>query len=359
MDKDIYLIAEAGVNHNCDPAIALEMVDVAADAGANAVKFQTFKAEFVTSETAPKAAYQSETTERNESQKAMLKGLELSPELHFELKARCDARSLDFLSTPFDIDSLKFLVEQCDIKLIKIPSGEITNGPLLLEAAKTGNPIILSTGMSTLEEIEKALSVFAFGYLHIEKEPSADAFRKAYISPAGCEKLKKNVTLLHCTTEYPAPFEDVNLYAMDTMRSSFELPVGLSDHTMGIAVAIAAAARGAVVLEKHFTLSRDLPGPDQKASLEPHELKELVQSVRIVTKALGSPAKVPAFAELGNRKVIRKGLVASRPIKQGELLTEQNIIAKRPENGISPMSYWDLLGTEAPRSFEKDESLRL
>lgn len=351
-----YIIAEAGVNHNGSLKMARELVEAAADAGADAVKFQTFKADKLVSRNVPKADYQTMTTDAAESQFDMIRKLELDEEAHRILIAHCGAKGIQFLSTPFDFDSLDMLARTFDLPRLKLPSGEITNAPLMLRAARTGKPVILSTGMSTLGEVEAALGVLAFGYAaRIDALPSPAAFREAYGSAAGQEALTRNVVLLHCTTEYPAPFNEVNLRAMDTLQDAFGLPVGFSDHTTGIAVPIAAAARGAVVIEKHFTVGRDLPGPDHKASLEPSELTEMVKAIRQVELALGSRLKAPTMSEAKNMSVARKSLVAAGPIRRGELFTAENVTVKRPGNGISPFLYWDIPGRRASVDFEPDE----
>ena len=350
----VYIIAEAGVNHNGSLNMALQLVDLAAESGADAVKFQTFKAEKCISIAAPKAEYQIQTTDFLESQLEMIKKLELDEQAHRLLIERCNLRGIEFLSTPFDLDSLDLLVHIFDLPVIKIPSGEITNAPLLLKIAQTDKPVILSTGMSTLGEIEDALGVLAFGYLG-KGNPSIAGFRETYCSAEGLATLQEKVTLLHCTTEYPAPIGDVNLKVMDTLMSAFGLPVGYSDHTEGIAVPIAAVARGAVVIEKHFTLDRTLPGPDHKASLEPSELKQMVAAIRVVEQALGAGRKHPTPSEMKNMSVARKSLVADRSITVGEAFTAENLAVKRPGNGLSPMQYWDSIGTVAQRAYEKDE----
>ena len=357
MADPVIIIAEAGVNHNGSVDRALQLIDVAAAAGADIVKFQTFKSEAVISRFAAKAAYQVKTTGSEESQLEMVKKLELDAAAHKLLVAHCAKRSIQFLSTPFDSESLDFLVEQLDIQKIKIPSGEITNGPLLLKAALTGRPVILSTGMSTLGEIEAALGVLSFGYLRGGDSPSLAAFEKAYYSSEAREMLQRNVVLLHCTTEYPAPVAEVNLRAMTTLRLAFGLPVGYSDHTEGIAIPIAAVALGATTIEKHFTLDRNLPGPDHKASLEPTELAAMVTAIRQVEKALGNGIKIPSESELKNKPIARKSLVASRTIKAGETFSEENLTAKRPGHGVSPMDYWDYLGKAATRDYGEDETI--
>lgn len=353
-----YIIAEAGVNHNGSLEMAKKLVEVAADAGADAVKFQTFKADKLVSRLAPKAEYQNRTTDAYESQHEMIRKLELDEHAHETLIEHCKACSIEFLSTPFDLESVDLLAGRLDLPCLKIPSGDITNAPLLLKIAQTGKPVILSTGMCTLGEIEDALGVLAFGYLSSSK-PSISVFRAAYCSAQGHAVLQNRVTLLHCTTEYPAPFEDVNLKVMDTLNSAFGLPVGYSDHTEGIAVAIAAVARGAVVIEKHFTLDRNLPGPDHKASLEPAELKQMVAAIRIVEQAIGCGRKLPTPSELKNMSVARKSLVAARSITTGESFTVENTTVKRPGNGLSPMQNWELLGRKANRDFAADEVIKL
>lgn len=356
-NNKVFIIAEAGVNHNGSMEIAKELIDVAASAGADAVKFQTFKADKMVSIYAPKAEYQKKTTDSDESQLDMIRKLELNIEQHKELASYCNKKGIEFMSTPFDLESVDILVSELNVKRLKISSADITNAPLLFKAAQTGKDIILSTGMSTLGEIEQALGVIAFGLLGSHDNPCIDKFTKAYYSEEGRRKLKEKVTLLHCTTEYPAPLEEVNLRVIDTMKSAFELTVGYSDHTEGIVVPIAAVARGAEVIEKHFTLDKKMPGPDHKASLEPEELKEMITSIRKVEKVLGSPVKVPTDSEYKNIHVGRKSLVAKKDIAEGEILNEGNITFKRPGNGISPYYYWEVLGRRAKRNYKKDEVL--
>lgn len=350
-----YIIAEAGVNHNGSIAIAKQLVDVAAAAGADAVKFQTFKAEKVISKYAPKADYQKKTTAETESQLAMVKKLELDEDAHSKLIEHCRSRDIEFLSTPFDFDSIDLLAHKLDLRRLKIPSGEITNGPYLLYIAQTGKPVILSTGMSTLGEVETALGVLAFGYIAGSDNPSLQKFQDAFCSEAGRKALEEKVILLHCTTEYPAPFEDVNLRAMETMRNAFNLPVGLSDHTQGVVVPIAAVALGASVIEKHFTLDRNFSGPDHKASLEPDELKSMVAAIRHVEVALGNGRKVPLPPEFKNRDIARKSLVAAMPIREGEIFTSSNLSMKRPGKGLSPMKCWELIGDKSKKYYDADE----
>ncbi len=352
--SDVFVIAEAGVNHNGDPDMAIELVDAAAAANADAVKFQTFKATYLATTGAAKAEYQKRTTATSESQFEMLEKLELSETLHHKIADRCREKKIRFLSTAFDPLSLRFLVEDMKLETLKIPSGEITNAPLLLQAAQSGRDIIMSTGMSSLDEVKEALGVLAFGYMHADdKPPSPDAFRAAFVT-AG-DKLDGKVTLLHCTTEYPAPFDDINLRAMDTLAETFHLPVGLSDHSMGIAVPIAAAARGATIIEKHFTLDRGLPGPDHTASLEPGELKDMVASIRAVEVALGNGIKESRSSEKKNINIVRKSLVALRPISAGERFAENNLGVMRPGGGASPMEFWNWLGRVADRNYAPGE----
>jgi N-acetylneuraminate synthase len=353
--KRVFIIAEAGVNHNGSLDQALALVDAAAEASADAVKFQSFKAEAEISRYASKAEYQLKSTNKSESQLEMVKRLELDLSAHQQLVRHCEVRKIQFLSTPFDLSSVDMLVRDLKVERIKVSSGDITYGPLLLRVAQSGLPVLLSSGMCTLGDIENALAVLAFGYLQSCETPSIAVFKRAFLSAEGQQQLQQKVTLLHCTTEYPAPFDDVNLLAMDTMASAFGLPVGLSDHTVGYSVAIAAAARGAVMIEKHFTLDRNLPGPDHKASLQPDELAAMVKAIREVEVALGSPRKVVAASEAKNQDIARKSLVAAVPIRKGEQFTLDNLTSKRPGSGISPMYYWQVLGRCASRDYESDE----
>lgn len=351
----IYIIAEAGVNHNGDVQRALAMVDAAAAAGADAVKFQTFRPEALASRHAAQADYQIRNEGDSGSQLAMLQRLTLDFDAHHQLLRRCQERGIDFLSSPFDTDSARFLMQELALPRLKLGSGELTNAPLLLQIARAGRELILSTGMATLDEVQAALGVLAFGYSrHDEPRTRAD-FTTALQDPDVSELLRDKVTLLHCTTEYPCPLEQVNLRVMDTLREVTGLAVGYSDHTLGIQISVAAAARGATVLEKHFTLDRSLPGPDHVASLEPDELAALVSAVRDITQALGEPTKRPSTVELQNATVVRKSLVAAAPIRAGECFNKDNLTVKRPGNGRSPMDYWDLLGQTADRDYGEDE----
>lgn len=353
----VYIIAEAGVNHNGSLKMAKKLIDEAILSGVDAVKFQTFIAKNEISCYAPKAEYQLDNTENNESQLEMVRKLELTEEQHYILRDHCLAKGIDFISTPFDLESADLLVNKLNIDCIKISSGDITCAPLLLVIAKSRKQVILSTGMSTLAEIEQALGVLAFGYLGWQEKPSKELFQQAYCCDEGQKILKEKVQLLHCTTEYPAPFEDVNLRVMDTLRHAFSLPVGFSDHTQGISVPIAAVAMGACIIEKHFTLDKNLPGPDHKASLEPDELTTMVQGIRQVELSMGKNVKIPVLSELKNKPIARKSLVARFPIKAGEIFTEQNLTFKRPGDGISPMEYWNIVGTKAIRDYQEDEGI--
>ena len=358
--NSVYIIAEAGVNHNGSRDMAFQLVEAAAKAGADAVKFQTFRAENLVTKVAQKASYQKQTTDGDESQFSMLKQLELTHEIHRELIGYCQDKGIDFLSTAFDSESLGFLVKDLGLSTLKISSGEITNGPLLLEYALTGCDLILSTGMSTLDEVEKALTVIAFGLLNaknVQVNPSRAAFQKAFLSEEGKQLLKEKVTLLHCTTEYPTPMNEINLNAMLTMHNAFDLKVGYSDHSEGFAIPTAATALGATLIEKHFTLDSSLPGPDHIASLEPDELKSMVDAIRAIEVALGNGTKKPTPSELKNQYVVRKSLVAAQEIKKGETFTEENLVIKRPGNGVNPMNYWDTLGEKATKHLYQDQLL--
>lgn len=354
-----FVVAEAGVNHDGSLDQARRLVDVAAEAGADAVKFQTFRAEDLVTTGAPKTEYQQETTGREQSQQAMLRDLEVGPDEHEALRAHCREAGIMFLSSPFDVESARFLVDQLGLDTLKVPSGEITNGPLLLTLARLGTDLIVSTGMSTLGEVERALAVLAYGLVNDPGEgtPGARTFREAYECRSGRERLSERVTVLHCTSEYPAPEESVNLCAMDTLEQAFGLPTGLSDHTTGIAVPLAAAARGASVIEKHFTLDHDLPGPDHAASLEPGMLEAMVSGIRAIESAMGHGRKVPDPVETGNRHAVRKGLVARRAIEAGTTFEPEDLAAKRPAEGVSPMYYWEVVGSVAHRDYAPDDAI--
>jgi len=326
----VFIIAEAGVNHNGSLDLAKQLIDVAVNSGANAVKFQTFKAENLVAKNTQKAEYQKQTTDASESQFDMIKKLELDMETHQELIAYCQEKNIMFLSTPFDHDSIN-LLSDLGLQIFKIPSGEITNLPYLKHIGSLGKWVILSTGMSDLSEVGDALNT---------------------LTNSGTSK--DNITVLHANTMYPTPMEDVNLNAMLTIQKEFGVSVGYSDHTLGIEVDIAAVAMGARVIEKHFTLDKSMEGPDHKASLEPKELKAMIGAIRNTEKALGSSIKKPSPSESVNIEVVRKSIVASQYIEKGEVLTEDNITVKRPGNGISPMKWNDIIGTIATKDYKMD-----
>lgn len=330
-DGRVFVIAEAGVNHNGSPELALALVDRAAEIGADAVKFQSFSADRLVTRSAGKADYQNRTTSPTESQHAMLRRLELDEAAQRSLLARARERGIRFLSSPFDEESAD-LLERLDLPVFKIPSGELTNLPYLEHLARKARPLILSTGMATLGEVEQAL----------------DTIRAAGDPPTA---------LLHCVTEYPAPYGEINLRAMATLHQAFGRPVGYSDHTPGMEVAVAAVAMGACIIEKHFTLDRNLPGPDHKASLDVDQFRDLVSAIRHVSTALGDGVKRPAPCELANRDVARKSLVAARPIRKGEVLDRQALAIKRPGTGIAPAELPRVLGRRAARDLATDEVL--
>jgi len=338
------IIAEAGVNHNGSEKLAFELVDAAHAAGADIVKFQTFTANDLVTDSAIQAEYQVRNTRKEQSQFSMLERLELSRDAHFRLVEYCNSLGIEFLSTAFDSQSLRFLVEDLKLKRLKIASGELTNAPFVLEHARSRLPLIVSTGMATLAEIEAALSVIAFGYTApLTSTPTVTGCQSAYASIEGSKALRERVTLLHCTTEYPAPIAEINLRVMDTIGSAFGLRVGYSDHSEGIVVPIAAAARGATIIEKHFTLDRGLEGPDHLASLEPAELKAMVKAISQTYSALGIAVKTPTESEIKNKSVARKSLVANKIIKAGEIFTPNNVGIKRPGSGLSPYKFWSLM----------------
>jgi sialic acid synthase SpsE len=336
------------------------MIDVAAESGANAVKFQTAIPEEVVSLHAPKARYQKERTTDDNSQLEMLRNLHFAgsrDDAYLQLAERAFKRGIELLSTPFDLESLGFLVQDVGLKKIKLASGDLTCAPLLLAASQSECDIILSTGMASIEEIEAALGVVAFGALQYRDKPGIEAFRAAYSDQRSRTVLRQRVTLLHCVTAYPTPPEQSNLKAMATLHEHFGVKVGFSDHSLGTAMAIAAVALGATVVEKHFTLDRSLPGPDQSASLEPQELASLIQDIRLVEQGLGTGIKEPQACERENIPVARRSLVARVAIQRGELLTEHNLAVKRPAGGLSPFLYWRLLGTVAENNFAADEAI--
>jgi N-acetylneuraminate synthase len=352
----VFIVAEAGVNHNGSLDLARRLVDVAADAGADAVKFQSFRAEALASADADMAAYQQRNTGTSGSQLAMLKALELSSSDHESLVDYCRARDIAFMSTAFDLQSLK-LVIACKPPVLKIASGDVTATPLVLETARARLPIILSTGMCSLADIEQALGTIAYGLLESTDKPGRAAFADAFASAAGQQILSTHVTVLHCVTEYPAPPAQINLRAMDTLADAFGLPVGYSDHCLGTSVSVAAVARGARVIEKHITLDRAMPGPDHLASLEPADFTRMVADIRDVEACLGSGRKYPRDGEIANRTIARRSLVARQSIQAGEQLTAENISFQRPGDGIAPMFYWEMLGRVATRAYAAGERL--
>jgi N,N'-diacetyllegionaminate synthase len=329
----VFIIAEAGVNHNGSIQLACKLIDVASASGADAIKFQTFKAENLVSKNAPKAAYQKQVTNQSESQLNMLKKLELDTNAHKKLIEYCKKKDIVFLSTPFDHKSID-LLNKLELQIFKIPSGEITNLTYLRHIGSLEKEVILSTGMSTLKEIEEALVI---------------------LTSAGTSK--ENITILHANTMYPTPMEDVNLRAMQTIQDKFGVAVGYSDHTLGIEVDIAAVAMGATIIEKHFTLDKTMDGPDHKSSISPEELKAMVSSIRNIEKALGSSIKKPSKSEKPNITMARKSIVASKSIKKGELFTEKNITTKRPGTGVSPMEWDSIIDKVAKRDYQIDDLL--
>ena len=333
--KKVFIIAEVGVNHNGSLEIAKKLIDVAKECGADAVKFQTFKAERLVSKKAAKADYQKNTTDSGESQYEMIKKLELDLDDHKELISYCKEKGIQFLSSPFDLESIDLLSE-LGLEIFKVPSGEITNLPYLRKIGKLSKKVILSTGMADLGEIEDALDI---------------------LIKSGTKK--ENITVLHCNTEYPTPYEDVNLKAMLTIKNAFNVRIGYSDHTPGIGVPIAAVALGAEVIEKHLTLDKNMEGPDHKASLEPKELKQMVKAIRNIEKSLGNGIKKPSLSESKNINIARKSLVAIKSIKKGEIFSEKNVEIKRPGNGISPMRWDEVIGKTANKDFEIDEMIEL
>lgn len=360
MQARTLIIAEAGVNHNGDIEKAKALIIAAKAAGADIVKFQTFKASNLVTEEAEMADYQKQNIGNETSQYAMLKSLELSFEEFKELQEFSMQMGIVFLSTAFDFESLAFLNEELNLPLFKIPSGELTNAPFVLAHARLGKPLIVSTGMAELDEITRALSVIAYGYLFPEdSSPSLEKFEGAINSEAGQQLLKERVTVLHCTTEYPTPLSDVNLKAMQTLAERFNVSVGYSDHTEGVLVPSTAVALGAKIIEKHFTLDRNLPGPDHKASLEPDELKMMVDNIRQVEQMLGSKEKKPAVSELKNKQVARKSIIANCDIDIGQVINEQDLAIMRPGGGLSPEYYWQIVGQVSQHKYKKGDYIKL
>jgi N-acetylneuraminate synthase len=358
MHRQTMVIAEAGVNHNGDCARALALVEAAARAGADVVKFQSFRADKLATAEAAKASYQQVTTGTQQSQLEMLRALELREDDEQRIAAACAKANITFMSTPFDADNATHLVERIGVSTLKVGSGDLTNAPLLLHLARFRLPIILSTGMATLAEVEQALGVIAFGYLReAAAQPAATDFANILLDRETWTELRSKLTLLHCTTEYPANPQSINLRAMATLSKAFGLPVGFSDHSRGIHVAAAAVALGATVIEKHLTLDRNLPGPDHRASIEPDELAAMIANIREVEASLGDGRKIPAPEEIANRSVARRSLVATSAIRGGDLFTERNLGVKRPGDGIPPIEYWSYLGKKADRDYRANEAL--
>lgn len=354
--NQVYVIAEAGVNHNGDMRLARDLVDAAADCGANGIKFQTFDANKLATRAAPKASYQKLQTCSGESQLDMLRRLELPKEWHHELRARAVTRGIDFLSTAFEFESLDFLAT-INMPFYKVPSGELTNGPLLWRFARTGKPLVVSTGMATLGEVELALAVIAHALKSTSEPVHLEEIWKGWGRTEWRRCLQGRVTLLHCTSQYPTPMHDVNLKAIDTLRHAFGLPVGYSDHTSGIVAALAAVARGAVLIEKHFTLDRSMPGPDHPASLEPDEFASMVRSIRDIEVAFGDGFKSPQFGEWDTRDAVRQCVVVTRDIRQGEIFQRHDLTTSRVGTGVSPMALWNLVGSPAQRDYAACEAL--
>lgn len=335
MSKRVFIIAEAGVNHNGDINTAKKLIDIACDAGADAVKFQTFKAENLVTKNAVKAEYQKEIIGSDVSQLEMLKKLEISQSFHKELTEYSKSKGIIFLSSSFDLESMDLLIG-LGLDIFKIPSGEITNLPYLRKVGSLGKQIIMSTGMANLDEIKTALDI---------------------LISSGTNKA--NIIILHCNSEYPTPFEDANILAMSTIRDKFDVKVGYSDHTLGIEASIAAVALGAIVIEKHFTLDKGMSGPDHKASLDPKELESMVKAIRNIEKGLGNGIKKVTPSEAKNKSIVRKSIVASKDIKKGDIFSKNNIAAKRPGMGISPMEWSKVIGKTAKKPFRVDEPIEL
>jgi N-acetylneuraminate synthase len=356
----VYIIAEAGVNHNGDFLLAKELIRVAHECGADAVKFQTFNTDKLVTSDARKAEYQHENDSSTSSQADMLRRLELSDEQFIELSKECGRVGIDFLTTCFDSDSLSVICNNTKLGRLKIGSGDITNLPLIIDHARTGLDVIISTGMSTLGEVEDALAALAFGYLSETASPQNYHWLKLnYFTEDKISRIRDKVTILHCVTDYPASHEDLNLHAIRVMKEAYGINTGYSDHSLGIEACCAAVALGATCLEKHLTLNRELPGPDHKASSTPEEFKALVMAVRNLEKSMRRQLKTPTSRERSNLEVARKYLVAATSIVEGERFTVNNIEVKRSKMGLSPRQYWDVLGKTAVKSFAPGESICL
>lgn len=358
MKPSTFIIAEAGVNHNGDRNLASKLIDIAVAAEADAVKFQTFSAENLAMQSAPKAKYQVQQDPSSQSQYEMLKRLELSNAEFISIKEECDEKNIEFMSTAFDLESLHFLVHELKIKRIKIPSGEITNAPMLLMAARTGLPILLSTGMASLREIEEAFGVIAFAKLNPKSEPANGENFLAWFHRGKEEEIfGKDLCILQCVTQYPADFADLNLRTISSFKSHFKSTCGYSDHSSGILAPTVAVSLGAAVIEKHFTIDKALPGPDHAASLDPKELQTMIANIRQTEIALGSGVKNPSPIEIENRLAVRKGIYAKTAIAAGQIITSDHLILKRPETGISPMQYWRVIGSKAAKDFAPNDPI--
>jgi len=353
-----YIIAEAGVNHNGSLELAKELVRVASECGADAVKFQTFKTNKLVTKTAKKAAYQNENEKETSSQEEMLKRLELSDENFLELRHECEKNNIEFMTTCFDSDSLRVICEQTNPKVLKVGSGDLTNLPLVIEHARTGRDIIISTGMATLSEVEDALAALAFGYLCTEAEPESYDFLKLnYFTAESLSQIRNKVTILHCVTDYPAQPEDLNLDALRQLAQAYQIKVGYSDHSLGMEACCAAVALGATCLEKHITLDKKMPGPDHSASASPEEFKQLVAAIRNLEKALVPKIKAPTKRERANLEVARKYIVAAKDISKGDMLASEMIEIKRSSYGLHPKCYWDVVGSIAEKDYKQGDSI--
>ncbi len=353
-----FIIAEIGVNHNGDMNLAKQLILSAKEAGADAVKFQTFVAEKLVTPHAKKAQYQLQNTAQEQSQLAMLKSLELSQAQHIELLDYCQSVNIQFLSTPFDHQSAEFLANDLALTQIKISSGDLTNAPLLYLVAKFGCQLIISTGMATMAEIKTALGVIALGALNRNEEwlpPTYDNFIKAFESAEGQKQLKQNVSILHCTTDYPAQPEELNLKVLQAYKETFKLPIGYSDHSLGQQASCSAVALGATIIEKHITLDQNLPGPDHKASIEPEDFKRFIKAIREVEVLLGQSIKQPTRSEKKNIPIARKSLVANTHIQKGQTFSIENLACKRPGDGMSPIHFWGLLNQVASRDYQSGD----
>lgn len=356
------IIAEAGVNHNGSIETAFKLIDAASDVGADIVKFQKFNTDLLATLNVDKAHYQKISTNKDISHFTMLKELELSNDEFIKIKDYCRLRGIELLLSVFDSESLNFAIKDLKVNKLKVASGELTNAPLLLQHAQKDCDLIISTGMSNLNEIQDALEVISYGLLNNNPNDeivNRNDFKKAYESSAGQNILKKNVTLLHCVSEYPANYADLNMLAMLTLKKKFSLNVGFSDHSLGTLAPIVAVSHGATIIEKHFTLDRSMEGPDHKASLIPTEMKQMIQDIKSVKKIIGSEEKTPTIMEKANKDIVGKSIVALTEIKSGDKFTQSNIGAKRPGTGISPYFYWDLIGTESKSDYNKDELIKI